>query len=65
MGTKKMYVHIRNVTQPNFVPDVSGRLLRYNPRTQEVKVLLRGLSAAVGLAVSSDGSFVLVSERFA
>lgn len=28
-------------------------------------MLLRGLSAAVGPAVSSDGSFVLVSERYA
>lgn len=52
----------RNITQPNFVADISGRLLRYDPRTREVKVLLRGLATAVGPAVSLDGSFVVVSE---
>ncbi|KAM7463480.1 hypothetical protein LguiA_031601 [Lonicera macranthoides] len=53
---------LRNITQPSFVADISGRLLRYNPRTREVKVLLRGLATAVGPAVSLDSSFLVVSE---
>ncbi|KAM7475419.1 hypothetical protein LguiB_022662 [Lonicera macranthoides] len=53
---------LRNISQPNFVPDSSGRLLRYNPGTKSVTVLLRGLNVAIGPAVSLDGSFVLVSE---
>lgn len=39
--------------------------MRYDPRTKEVKVLLRGLFVAVGPAAILDGSFVVVSELFA
>lgn len=50
-------------TQPGFIPDSTGRLLKYDPvMTKQVIVLLRGLSGAGGAAVSFDGSFVLVSE---
>ncbi|XP_062116810.1 protein STRICTOSIDINE SYNTHASE-LIKE 12-like [Humulus lupulus] len=42
--------------------DSTGRLLKYNPITNNVSVLLRGLGGAAGVAVSSDGSFVLVTE---
>lgn len=52
----------RNVTQPGFKPDSTGRLLKYDPVTKQVTVLLRGLAGAGGPAVSFDRSFVLVSE---
>lgn len=42
--------------------DNTGRLLRYDPRSREVKVLLGGLSVSVGVAISRDGTFVLVAE---
>jgi sugar lactone lactonase YvrE len=39
-----------------------GRLLKYNPATNETTVLLKGLRFANGVALSSDESFVLVNE---
>ncbi|CAH8359455.1 unnamed protein product [Eruca vesicaria subsp. sativa] len=42
--------------------DASGKLFKYDPSTKAVTVLTEGLSGAAGCAVSSDGSFVLVSE---
>ncbi|KAG2254166.1 hypothetical protein Bca52824_084302 [Brassica carinata] len=42
--------------------DASGKLFKYDPATKAVTVLMEGLSGAAGCAVSSDGSFVLVSE---
>ncbi|XP_058202678.1 protein STRICTOSIDINE SYNTHASE-LIKE 12-like [Rhododendron vialii] len=51
-----------NATQPGFKPDSTGRLLKYDPVTKQVIVLLRGLAGAGGPAVSFDSSFVLVSE---
>ncbi|CAN8239715.1 unnamed protein product [Cochlearia groenlandica] len=42
--------------------DASGKLYKYDPATKTVTVLMEGLSGAAGCAVSSDGSFVLVSE---
>ncbi|KAF5792602.1 putative strictosidine synthase [Helianthus annuus] len=53
---------IRNTTQPGFMPDSTGRFLRYNPLTRRVSVLLSGLSGGGGPAVSQDGRFVLVPE---
>nr|XP_027124575.1 protein STRICTOSIDINE SYNTHASE-LIKE 11-like [Coffea arabica] len=53
---------LRNITQPNLVTDSSGRLIKYNPRKNEVTVLQEGLSVPIGPAVSFDGSFVLFSE---
>ncbi|XP_038688101.1 protein STRICTOSIDINE SYNTHASE-LIKE 12-like [Tripterygium wilfordii] len=44
------------------IGDATGRLLKYDIRTGQVTVLLRGLRLAVGTAVSGDGSFVLVTE---
>ncbi len=40
----------------------NGRLLAYQPDTAEVEVLLDGLYYANGVALSADGSFVLVVE---
>jgi len=42
--------------------DASGKLFKYDPATKAVTELMEGLSGAAGCAVSSDGSFVLVSE---
>ncbi|XP_023747694.1 protein STRICTOSIDINE SYNTHASE-LIKE 11 [Lactuca sativa] len=53
---------IRDITKPGFQPDSTGRLLRYNPVTRQVSVLLSGLSGGGGPAVSADGTFVLVPE---
>jgi len=40
----------------------NGRLLAYDPRTGEARVLLDGLYYANGVALSVDGSFVLAVE---
>ncbi|XP_071740758.1 protein STRICTOSIDINE SYNTHASE-LIKE 11-like [Rutidosis leptorrhynchoides] len=53
---------IRDMAQPGFTPDSTGRLLKYDPRTQRVTVLLSGLSGVGGPAVSSDRKYVLVPE---
>ncbi|KAF8088552.1 hypothetical protein N665_0536s0003 [Sinapis alba] len=42
--------------------DATGKLFKYDPSTKVVTVLLEGLSGSAGCAVSSDGSFVLVSQ---
>ncbi|GMQ11131.1 hypothetical protein CsSME_00053888 [Camellia sinensis var. sinensis] len=55
--------------EPRQIPrvplDATGRFMKYDPRTRQVSVLLRGLSRPSGVAVSSDRSFVLVSENSA
>ncbi|XP_052183283.1 protein STRICTOSIDINE SYNTHASE-LIKE 11-like [Diospyros lotus] len=53
---------LRNITDPNFERDSTGRLISYNPRTRESKVLLTGLGRPTGVAVSLDGSFLLIAE---
>eukprot|EP00246_Nothoceros_aenigmaticus_P011345 TRINITY_DN3045_c0_g1_i2.p1 TRINITY_DN3045_c0_g1~~TRINITY_DN3045_c0_g1_i2.p1 ORF type:complete len:399 (+),score=49.72 TRINITY_DN3045_c0_g1_i2:77-1273(+) len=42
--------------------DDTGRLLSYNPVTRETKVLLRGLRFANGVAISKDGTFLIMCE---
>ncbi|KAK2357671.1 protein STRICTOSIDINE SYNTHASE-LIKE [Trifolium repens] len=42
--------------------DNSGSLLKYDPSTNQTTVLLSNLAVPSGVAVSKDGSFVLVSE---
>ncbi|KAF5934052.1 hypothetical protein HYC85_030223 [Camellia sinensis] len=54
-----------NITQPGVPLDATGRFMKYDPRTRQVTVLLRGLSRPSGVAVSLDRSFVLVSENSA
>ncbi|KAI7986411.1 hypothetical protein LOK49_LG14G00312 [Camellia lanceoleosa] len=54
-----------NITQPGVPSDATGRLLKYDSRTRQVTVLLGGLSRPSGVEVSSDRSFVLVSENTA
>ncbi|KAG5039364.1 hypothetical protein JHK85_011840 [Glycine max] len=45
--------------------DQSGSLFSLDPKTNQTRVLMRGLALASGVAVSRDGSFVLVSEYLA
>lgn len=52
----------RDMNQPGFKPDSTGRLLKYDPRTRRVTILLNGLSGGGGPAVSSDRKYVLVPE---
>ena len=42
--------------------DKTGRLLKYDQRTKEVTVLLRGLSFSNGVALNKDNDFVLVTK---
>ncbi|KAK9065615.1 hypothetical protein SSX86_015016 [Deinandra increscens subsp. villosa] len=53
---------IRNLAQSGFKPDSTGRLLKYDPRTQRVTILLSGLAGVGGPTVSSDRKYVLVPE---
>ncbi|GJX50990.1 strictosidine synthase-like 12-like protein [Tanacetum coccineum] len=58
-----------NMAQPGFKLDSTGRLLKYDPRTQRVTTLLSGLSRVGGPAVSSDrkaandGEFWVAAEN--
>ncbi|KAK3037105.1 hypothetical protein RJ639_031524 [Escallonia herrerae] len=42
--------------------DTTGRLLKYDSRTRKVTVLLTGLAGPAGVAISKDGTYLLVSE---
>jgi len=42
--------------------DVTGRFIKFNPDTKEIKVLIDNLGFPNGVAISKDGSFVLVAE---
>ncbi|KAA8541116.1 hypothetical protein F0562_025085 [Nyssa sinensis] len=42
--------------------DATGRVLRYDPKTKQVTVLINGLSGAAGVAVSQDSSYLLATE---
>ena len=42
--------------------DATGKLYKYDPSTKTVTVLMEGLGGSAGCTVSSDGSFVLVSQ---
>ncbi|MCE3049242.1 hypothetical protein HAX54_044452 [Datura stramonium] len=45
--------------------DTRGRLFKYDIRRNEVTLLLNGLAGPAGVAVSTDGSYVLVTELIA
>ncbi|KAJ1442173.1 Strictosidine synthase, conserved region [Sesbania bispinosa] len=42
--------------------DKTGRLLKYDPRTKNVHVLLKGLQFPNGVALSKDNSFLLLAQ---
>lgn len=42
--------------------DKTGRLMKYDPQTQQVEVLLENLSFPNGVALSKDGSYLVLSE---
>ncbi|KAK9107141.1 hypothetical protein Syun_023152 [Stephania yunnanensis] len=42
--------------------DKSGRLMKYNPRSQRVIVLLNGFRVANGVALNRNNSFILVAK---
>ncbi|KAG7975290.1 hypothetical protein I3843_06G091100 [Carya illinoinensis] len=42
--------------------DRTGRLMKYDPRTKKVTVLLKGLAFPNGVALSKDNSFLLLAE---
>ncbi|XP_062158737.1 protein STRICTOSIDINE SYNTHASE-LIKE 12-like [Alnus glutinosa] len=52
-----------NITQAILNGDATESLLKYDPKTRQVTVLLTRLSGAAGVAVSVEGAFVLVSEQ--
>ncbi|CAN1178625.1 Protein STRICTOSIDINE SYNTHASE-LIKE 10 [Linum perenne] len=53
---------IRNSMQAIDSNDTTGRLMQYNINTGQVTMLASGLGFPSGVAVSSDGSYILVSE---
>ncbi|CAN1159218.1 Protein STRICTOSIDINE SYNTHASE-LIKE 10 [Linum perenne] len=53
---------IRNSTLAVNSNDTTGRLMMYNASTGQVTVLLRNLGYPGGLALSNDGTFLLVVE---
>ncbi|CAJ1944280.1 unnamed protein product [Sphenostylis stenocarpa] len=54
--------HFKDVPALQSSRDQSGSLFSLDPKTNQTRVLMRGLAVASGVAVSSDGAFVLVSE---
>ncbi|CAA0838574.1 Calcium-dependent phosphotriesterase superfamily protein [Striga hermonthica] len=54
-----------NITEVLMSGDTSGRLLKYDPKTKQRTVVLTGLAAPAGVAVSRDGSFVVIAEYLA
>ncbi|PIN17017.1 putative alkaloid synthase/Surface mucin Hemomucin [Handroanthus impetiginosus] len=52
----------RNMSDILLSGDTSGRLLKYDPKTSRRTVVLTGLAAPAGVAVSKDGSFLVFSE---
>uniref|UniRef100_A0A6N2M356 Strictosidine synthase conserved region domain-containing protein n=1 Tax=Salix viminalis TaxID=40686 RepID=A0A6N2M356_SALVM len=44
--------------------DKTGRLMKYDPNSKKVTVLLTGLAFPNGVALSKDNSFILVAESF-
>lgn len=51
----------RNILQMVLANDRTGRLLSYDPTTRNVKVLAQGLAGPVGLVVSNDSSYILIT----
>nr|QWX38543.1 strictosidine synthase 2 [Camptotheca acuminata] len=54
--------NLSQIDQLTGTRDATGRLIKYDPKTKQVTVLLSGLAGASGVAISVDGSFLLVTE---
>ncbi|KAJ8770324.1 hypothetical protein K2173_014934 [Erythroxylum novogranatense] len=54
--------HRRNYISVILSGDKSGRLMRYDPESQEVNLLVGNLSFPNGVALSKDGDFILLVE---
>ncbi|KAG8383116.1 hypothetical protein BUALT_Bualt05G0151300 [Buddleja alternifolia] len=54
-----------NMTDILLKGDSTGRLLKYDPKTNQTTVVLTGLAMPAGAVVSGDGSFVLIAEYVA
>ncbi|GER55937.1 pectin lyase-like superfamily protein, partial [Striga asiatica] len=54
-----------NMTEVLMSGDKSGRLLKYDPKTKKRTIVLTGLAGPAGVAVSRDGSFVVIAEYLA
>ncbi|XP_076894896.1 protein STRICTOSIDINE SYNTHASE-LIKE 12-like [Bidens hawaiensis] len=50
------------MTDARYTPDSTGRVLKYDPRTTRVTVLMSGLAGGGGPSVSSDRKYVLVPD---
>ncbi|KAG8383115.1 hypothetical protein BUALT_Bualt05G0151200 [Buddleja alternifolia] len=57
-----VFTRTNNMTEILLKGDSTGRLLKYDPKTNETTVLLTRLAMPAGLVVSRDGSFVLITE---
>ncbi|XP_030455387.1 protein STRICTOSIDINE SYNTHASE-LIKE 12-like [Syzygium oleosum] len=53
---------LSNISQAISSRDRTGRLLRFDPRTNQVTVLARSLSGPAGVAVAANSSYVLVTQ---
>ena len=42
--------------------DTTGRLMKYDPRSKEIRVLLNNLSYPNGVSLSKNGDFILISD---
>ncbi|KAE8023058.1 hypothetical protein FH972_008810 [Carpinus fangiana] len=52
----------REWLQAILLGDTTGRLMKYDPRTNKVSVLLKGLAFPNGVVLSDDRSFLVVAE---
>ncbi|CAA0838573.1 Protein STRICTOSIDINE SYNTHASE-LIKE 12 [Striga hermonthica] len=60
-----IFFKTNNMTEILLSGDKGGRLLKYDPNTKRQTVVLTGLAVPNGVAVSRDGSFVLIAEYIA
>ncbi|CAA7060546.1 unnamed protein product [Microthlaspi erraticum] len=54
--------HFRDIHYVTICGERSGRVIRYNKKTEEAKVVLENLLSNNGLALNKDGSFLITCE---
>ncbi|KAI3828541.1 hypothetical protein L1987_02642 [Smallanthus sonchifolius] len=64
MTDASLTCNIRNLAEPGFTPDSTGRLLKYDPRTQRVTVLMSGLAGGGGPAGPKKGTNEVFMTEF-